>query len=77
MGPVRAIQNFLPCAVKNITENLFGSVRNILTGLLDNVKNFVSCIGDQFVGALFNDIIGNINEQIGGLMKGVSKIFEW
>ena len=75
VGPVRAIQNFLPCAVKNITENLFGSVRNILTGLLDNVKNFVSCIGDQFVGALFNDIIGNINEQMSGLMKGVSKIF--
>ena len=75
VGPVRSIQNFLPCAVKNITDNLFGSVRNILTGLLDNVKNFVSCIGDQFVGALFNDIIGNINKQMGGLMKGVSKIF--
>ena len=75
VGPVRSIQNFLPCAVKNITDNLFGSVRNILTGLLDNVKNFVSCIGDQFVGALFNDIIGNINNQMSGLMKGVSKIF--
>ena len=76
VGPVKALQNFLPCAVKNITDNLFGSVRNLLTGLLDNVKNFVSCIGDQFVGALFNDIIGNINNQLGGLMKGVSKIFD-
>ena len=76
VGPVREIQNFLPCAVKNITDNLFGSVRNILTSLLDNVKNFVSCIGDQFVGALFNDIIGNINDQMGGLMKGISKIFD-
>ena len=75
VGPVKALQNFLPCAVKNITDNLFGSVRNILTSLLDNVKNFVSCIGDQFVGALFNDIIGKVNEQLGGLMKGVSKIF--
>ena len=75
VGPVKAIQNFLPCAIKNISDNLFGSVRNILTSLLDNVKNFVSCIGDQFVGALFNDIIGKINEQLGGLMKGVSKIF--
>ena len=75
VGPVKALQNFLPCAVKNITDNLFGSVRNILTSLLDNVKNFVSCIGDQFIGALFNDIIGKVNEQLGGLMKGVSKIF--
>ena len=75
VGPVKALQNFLPCAVKNISDNLFGSVRNILTSLLDNVKNFVSCIGDQFIGALFNDIIGKVNEQLGGLMKGVSKIF--
>ena len=75
VGPVRSLQNFIPCAVKNISENLFGSVRNILTSLLDNVENFVSCIGDQFIGALFNDIIGKINDQLGGLMKGVSKIF--
>ena len=67
--PVRSLQNFIPCAVKNISENLFGSVRNILTSLLDNVENFVTCIGDQFIGALFNDIIGNINKQLGGLMK--------
>ena len=76
VGPVRSLQNFIPCAVKNISENLFGSVRNILTSLLDNVENFVTCIGDQFIGALFNDIIGNINKQLGGLMKGVSKIFK-
>ena len=76
VGPVRALQNFLPCAIKNISDNLFGTVRDLLTGLLDNVKNFVSCIGDQFIGALFNDIIGNINNQLGGLMKGVSKIFD-
>ena len=76
VGPVKALQNFLPCAAKNISDNLFGSIRNILTSFLDNVENFVSCIGDQFIGALFNDIIGNINKQLGGLMKGVSKIFK-
>ena len=76
VGPVRALQNFLPCAAKNITDNLFGSIRNILTSFLDNVKNFTDCIGDQFVGAIFNDIIGKINDQLGGLIKGVSKIFD-
>ena len=76
VGPVKALQNFLPCAAKNITDNLFGSVRNILTSFLDNVKNFTDCIGDQFVGAIFNDIINGINNQLGGLMKGVSKIFD-
>jgi len=76
VGPVKALQNFLPCAAKNISDNLFGSIRNILTSFLDNVKNFTDCIGDQFVGAIFNDIIGGINNQLGGLMKGVSKIFD-
>ena len=76
VGPVRQLQNFIPCAVKNVSDNLFGTVRNLLTSLLDNVQNFVSCIGDQFIGALFNDIIGNINKQLSGLIKGVSKIFD-
>jgi len=75
VGPVRGIQNFLPCAAKNISENLFGSIRNILGSFLNNVKNFTDCIGDQFVGAIFNDVINKINGQLGGLMKGVSKIF--
>ena len=34
------------------------------------------CIGDQFVGAIFNDVINNINKQLSGLMGGVSKIFD-
>ena len=72
---MRSIQNFLPCAAKNISENLFGSIRNILGSFLNNVKNFTDCIGDQFVGAIFNDVINKINDQLGGLMKGVSKIF--
>ena len=76
VGPVKALQNFLPCAAKNISNNLFGSIRNILTSFLDNVKNFTDCIGDQFVGAIFNDVINGINDQLGGLMKGVSKIFD-
>ena len=60
VGPVRSIQNFLPCAAKNISENLFGSIRNILGSFLNNVKNFTDCIGDQFVGAIFNDVIKHI-----------------
>ena len=76
VGPTKALQNFLPCAAQNITNNMFGSVRDLLTGMLDNVENFVSCIGDQFVGALFNNIIGGINGEMGDLMKGVSKIFD-
>ena len=34
VAPVKAIQDFLPCATKNISENILGSIQNLLTGFL-------------------------------------------
>ena len=61
VGPVLAIQNAMPCAVKNITDKLTGDVANLLAEFTNNVDNFTDCIGDQFIGALFNDMIKGIN----------------
>jgi len=71
---IGAIQNFLGCAVNNIVGSLGDSIKGLLKGMMDNVKNFVSCIGDQFVGGLMNQIIGGITKALGPLMGGVSKI---
>ena len=75
VGPVLNIQNALPCAVKNITDKLTGDVANLLAEFTNNVDNFTDCIGDQFIGALFNDMIKGINNELGDAMKGVSNIF--
>tara|TARA_B100000427_G_scaffold191934_1_gene159565 strand:- start:2593 stop:4650 length:2058 start_codon:yes stop_codon:yes gene_type:complete len=71
---IGAIQNFLGCAVNNIVGGLGDAIKGLLKGMMDNVKNFVSCIGDQFVGGLMNQIIGGITKALGPLLGGVSKI---
>ena len=75
IGPVSSLQNLLPCAVKNITDKLTGDVANLLAEFTNNVDNFTDCIGDQFIGALFNDIIKGINSELEDAIKGVANIF--
>ena len=75
VGPVGALQNLLPCAVKNITDKLTGDVANLLAEFVNNVDNFTDCIGDQFIGAIFNDIIKGINNELSDAIKGVANIF--
>ena len=72
---VLKIQDKMPCLVKNITDKLFGDVSNLLADFTNNVNNFTDCIGDQFVGALFNDVIKGINTEMADVMSGVSNIF--
>ena len=68
-------QDAMPCVVKNITDKLLGDVTNLLTQFVDNVDNFTDCIGDQFIGAIFNDVIKGINTELGDVVKGVANIF--
>ena len=75
VGPVGALQNLMPCAVKNITDKLTGDVANLLAEFVNNVDNFTDCIGDQFIGAIFNDIIKGINGELSDAIKGIANIF--
>ena len=68
-------QDAMPCVVKNITDKLLGDVTNLLTQFVDNVDNFTDCIGDQFIGAIFNDVIKGINTELADVVKGVANIF--
>ena len=69
------IQDSMPCVVKNITDKLLGDVTNLLTQFVDNVDNFTDCIGDQFIGAIFNDVIKGIDKELASAIKGVANIF--
>ena len=39
-----ALQNLMPCAVKNITDKLTGDVANLLAEFVNNVDNFTDCV---------------------------------
>ena len=75
IGPVLNIQDAMPCVMKKVTDKLKLDVANLLTDFLNNVENFTECIGDQFIGALFNDIIKGINGELAGAIEGVASIF--
>ena len=75
VGPVMTLQNAMPCAVKKITDKLTGDVANLLAEFTNNVDNFTDCIGDQFIGALFNDMIKGINTELADVIAGVANIF--
>ena len=75
IGPVLNIQDAMPCVVKKVTDKLVGDVANLLTSFVNNVENFTDCIGDQFIGALFNDMIKGINGELADAIKGVANIF--
>ena len=75
VGPVMSLQNAMPCAVKKVTDKLTGDVANLLAEFTNNVDNFTDCIGDQFIGALFNDMIKGINTELADAIGGVANIF--
>tara|TARA_B100001029_G_scaffold160446_1_gene148470 strand:- start:3968 stop:6046 length:2079 start_codon:yes stop_codon:yes gene_type:complete len=74
IGPVGAIQEALPCIAGKIMGTIGKAIKSLLDGIVNNVKNFVSCIADQFMGGLMNHIIGGITGALGPLMGGVGKI---
>ena len=59
---------------KQITNSLSGVVESLLNSIVDNVVNFVQCVGDQTIGVLANDIIAKIAEGLTDALGGIIKI---
>jgi hypothetical protein len=74
VAPTKKLEQAIPCVSSNITKGLSGIIKDILKSVIDNVKNFVTCAGEQFVGALANSIIGAITSGLAGPLSGVSKL---
>jgi hypothetical protein len=71
---VEALESYIPKIVGIVLNNLFKTVESMLTDTVKNVKYFKSCVGNQFVGSLLNDIVGKIESGLSGVLGGVSKI---
>lgn len=76
LEPVFGLQDTLICAANSIVNDLGDTIKELLKSVLDNVKNFVSCVGTQFVGSLLNTIISKIQELIAPGIEGVSGLIE-
>lgn len=74
LEPVKGLQDSLLCGVGAITNSLGSVIEDLLNSVIDNVTNFVSCIGTQFVGSLLGTIISKIGEFFGPVLEGVTDI---
>ncbi len=72
--PVKALEAYIPKIVGIVVNSLFTIVEDMLTDTVKNVRYFRSCVGDQFVGSLLNDIINKIESGLSSVLGGVSKI---
>jgi hypothetical protein len=74
IGPVKKISDAIPCITNQVINGIGDTIKSVFQSVADNVTNFVSCIGDQVVGALMNHIIGGVVGFIEPLLGGVDKI---
>ena len=75
--PVKALEAYIPKIVGIVVNNLFKTVEDMLTDTVKNVKYFKSCVGDQFVGSLLNDIVSKIENGLSGVLNGVTKVLQF
>ena len=75
--PVIELQDLIPCIVNQILGQVFNTVAEILKSVADNVANFVSCVGDQTVGAIVNSIISLVENALLPAINGISKILQF
>lgn len=78
MGPpIKALQEFIPCVVNQVLNQIADLATSVLRSVADNVTNFVQCVADQTVGALLNGIIGFVDGALGPLIGGIKKILQF
>ena len=73
-SPLQKIQDSMTCITKDIVGSMGDSIKGLLDSVAKNVKRMKSCVNNQFMGGLMNQIIGGIQNGLSGLLGGVDKI---
>ena len=77
LGPIGNINGLLPCLTNKVIGNLSDAIKGILGAVVDNVFNYVDCIGDQATGAIMNTMIGQISDGMQDSLGGISKLMKY
>lgn len=77
IAPVKILQDLIPCITNTIINVLGNTIKDILTSIVDNVANFTSCVADQVMGSIVNDIIGRVAVGLQSAIGGIQKILQF
>jgi len=77
INPIGSLNGLLPCLTNQIIGNLGSSIEGILNSVVDNVFNYVDCVGDQATGALMNAITGQISDGMQSSLDGIGKLMNY
>ena len=72
--PVKELSDAIPCIANKVLNGMGDIIKGILQNVADNVKNFVSCIGDQVVGGLMNVITNQVSKFLEPFMAAFTAV---
>ena len=70
MPAIQGLEDAIPCVGQKILGSLKDTIKGLLGKIAENVKNFVKCVAQQFVGGIMNGIIGGLTKGFSGLLGG-------
>ena len=71
---VKILEEAIACVVGKIFELIKNIVKQLLFALIENVKNVVSCVIEQFMGSLINSIVNAIADGLSTALSGVASL---
>ncbi len=72
--PIKVLEEAISCVANKIVEGLTDLIVDILTSVLENVKQFVSCAAEQFIGTLLSSVVDQIADGLTSALDGVSAL---
>ena len=72
--PVKELSDAIPCIANKVLNGMGDIIKGILQNVADNVKNFVSCIGDQVIGGLMNVITNQVSKFLEPFMAAFTAV---
>lgn len=72
--PVKILEEAIPCVAAKVINGLKSLIRKLLYSLLENVKRFVTCAAEQFLGSLLNSIVSALADGLSSALDGVAGI---
>ena len=69
---LKSVTDTIYCLFGNVISGLKNMIGNFLKELIGKIVNVPLCAAEQLVGALFNDILGSINDTISPILSSLT-----